>query len=127
MSQATKTCVYEVSLYQYMDKGEESPEKEEQFRTQWENQARTLLAITGEEDVAILLGNQLARKLDQDRTLAVWDGGCRSISVRVTKIVSGQVPKMLLRLSSFKDNAVGELLRTDPTGTEVPHFESVLF
>ena len=60
------------------------------------------------------------------------------MTVRVTKIVTGQVPEMLLRLSSYKDNPVGELIRTDPSAPEpmpkwsvsqpeVPDFESVLF
>lgn len=139
MSHAIKTVSYEVSLYQYISHVEEYPGKEERFFTQWENNSVTLLAITGEEDVALLLGEQLARKLDQDRTLAVWaHGNCRSLTVRVTRIVKGNVHEMLLRLSSYKDNPIGELIRTDPSAPEpapkwsvsqpeVPDFESVLF
>ena len=139
MSQAIKSVSYEVSLYQYISHVEEYPNKEEKFFTQWENNSMTLLAVIGEEDVALLLGEHLAQKLDRDRTLAVWaHGNCRSVTVRVTKIVTGQVPEMLLRLSSYKDNPVGELIRTDPSAPEpmpkwsvsqpeVPDFESVLF
>lgn len=139
MSQAIKTVAYEVSLYQYISHVEEYPNKEEKFFTQWENNSMTLLAVIGEEDVALLLGEQLAQKLDRDRRLAVWaHGNCRSVTVRVTKIVSGQVPEMILRLSSYKDNPIGEVIRTDPAApetmpkwsvsqTEVPNLDSVLF
>lgn len=139
MAHAIKTIVYQVSLYQYISHVEEYPGKEEAYFTQWENRSMTLLAVTGEEDVALLLGEHLAQKLDRDRSLAVWsNGNCRSVTVRVTKIVKGQVPEMLLRLSSYADNPIGEVIRTDPSAPElmpkwsvsqpeVPDLESVLF
>ena len=59
MSQAIKSVSYEVSLYQYISHVEEYPNKEEKFFTQWENNSMTLLAVIGEEDVALLLGEHL--------------------------------------------------------------------
>jgi hypothetical protein len=121
MSHAIKHVHYEVSLFQYIRYTEEYPGKEERFHTEWNNNSCTLLAITGEEDVALLCAENLARKLDEDRTLAVWShGNTFNITVRVTKMVSGSVPVMVLRLSSYKDNPIGELVRTDPTKPNDP-------
>lgn len=128
MSHATKTVVYEVTMEQYITHVEEYPGKQERFFTQWENTSRTLLAETGEEDVAVVLGEKLAHQFDADRTLAVWaHGNCKCLTIRVIKVINGLVPQVILRLSVCGDRAVGEVFRT-PTapGTEVPDCESVL-